>query len=81
MGMWKIEEDGLEPVRCVTMRDAEQYVEDRAVEIWSSLRDPNSNAPQKFEGVAWRREIGEGARKPMTATWGNTTWSISYDHD
>lgn len=80
MGMWQIDEDGREPVTSVLLSEAEQYVEDRAVEIWSALRDPNDSRPQAFEGVTWRREVSDDARKPMTATYRNTTWRVHYVH-
>lgn len=65
---WFVEESGRDRVTCATLDDARQYVEDRAVEIWEALRDPNQPGPQSFEGVAWRHPLG--------ANYGNTEWRI-----
>lgn len=53
--MWTIVEDGRAPVRCVTIEAAQHHVEDRAVEMWDALRDPNDPDPQVYPGLVWSR--------------------------
>jgi hypothetical protein len=69
-----VEESGREPVTCATLVDARQYVEERAVEIWDRLRDPNAD-PQPFEGVRW---TWDDASKTWNAVSGRTEWEVRH---
>lgn len=77
---WRVEETGRDEVTCATLEDAKQYVEDRAVEIWDALVDPNLRLRPVFPGVEWNWENEDttpgNARVVRVATMGNTEWRI-----
>ena len=51
---WIVERDGMDPVPCATLDDAQQYVEDDAMCVWEALVDPNASRVRPvYPGLEW----------------------------